>query len=95
MSTYIPPRFVDHPQLGDRLLDLNARWREGFEAGLVRDQHILEHPASPYSHQPKLDELLRLSAGTERLQAHPLGEADHLLLLGAFYELSEPHPTLH
>ena len=52
MSADIATRLVDHPQLGDWLLDLYACGGEGFEVSFVRYKHVLKHPSSPHAYQP-------------------------------------------
>ncbi len=64
MSADIASRFVDHPQFGDRLGNLEPKRSESFKVGFYWHEHVLVYSFTVDSDQPQLDELLGFSAGT-------------------------------
>lgn len=89
MGADISSWFVDHPQLGDRLLQLQSLRGVRLEIGLNWDQHILIDPLAVDPDEAQLDKIFGLPAGAKRLETHPLGQTNGLRRVGVLDELCE------
>ena len=78
MGADVSSWLVDHPQLSDRLLQLQSLRCVRLEVCLYWDEHILEDPLSVDPDEAELDKIFGLPAGAERLETHPLGETNGL-----------------